>query len=77
MIANSSEDEENQALVFASADGDESKVAELLSQGARVEIRVSHLFWLLFSLDRLRCVSYYLKKAKPILRRQRQLETTH
>ena len=75
MSANSYEDEENQALVFASADGDESKVAELLSQGARVEIRVSHLFWLLFSLDRLRCVSYYLRQ--PILRRQRQLETTH
>ena len=56
MSANSYEDEENQALVFASADGDESKVAELLSQGARVEIRVSHLCWLLFSLARLRCV---------------------
>ena len=67
MRANSSDNEENQALVFASADGDESKVAELLSQGARVEIRVSHLFWLLFSLDRLRCVSCFWRKAKQIL----------
>ena len=36
MSANSSKDK---ALVFASASGDASKVAELLSQGARVDAR--------------------------------------
>ena len=39
MSANSSEDKRDKALVFASAFGDASEVAELLSQGARVDAR--------------------------------------
>ena len=63
------------SLVFAAANGDAKKVAELLSQGGRVDARDQGFTPLLVAVQFGQ--TEVCEKAKPILRRQRQLETMH
>ena len=66
-------------LVVMAARGDARKVEELLAQGGRVDAREQGFTPLLAAAQNghTEVCELLLEKAKPILRRQHQLETQH